>query len=84
MKDQNVRIALILAVAMVISAAIVSSALKSFGTTMQKAAVSISNGIAAQRPDSIPSNFRIDLGEIKITNGGGAAESFRITHKPAR
>ena len=78
MKDQNLRIALIIAVAMVISAAIVSSGLKSFGTSIEGAASAIGSGMAAQRPPSIPANFRIDLGEIKIGNGGGGGESFRI------
>ena len=77
MKNHNVLIALIIAVAMLISAAIVSSGLKSFGTSMQRAASSIGNGMAAQRSATIPSTFRIDLGEIKIGNGGGG-ESFRI------
>ena len=80
MKDQNVRIALIIAVAMLVSAAIVSSGLESFGKSMERAAASIGNGMAAQRSATIPSNFRVDLGEIKIGNGGGGGESFRI-HK---
>ena len=78
MKNQNVVIALIVAVAIVISAAIVSSGLKSFGTSMQRAGSSIGSGMTAQRAATIPSSYRIDFGEIKIGNGGGGGESFRI------
>ena len=77
MKNQNVLIALIVAGAMVISAAIVSSGLKSLGDSVLRAGSSIGSGMAARRT-SIPSSFRVDLGELKIANGGGGGGSFRV------
>jgi hypothetical protein len=48
---------------------------------MEKAASSIGSGLAAQGHTSIPSSFKLDVGEIKIGNGGGGSESFRIETK---
>ena len=77
MKNENAPIALIIGVAMVISAAIVSSGLKSLGTSIQTAGSSIGNKMGLVRTN-VPSRFNVDLGEVKMTNGGGGGESFRI------
>ena len=78
MKSPNVVAALIFAVAVLISARIISAGLESFGRSMEKAAASIGQGMAAQRPVSIPSKFRLDLGPMTIGNGGGGGGSFRL------
>ncbi len=78
MKNEKVIVALIVAAALLISAFTVSGGLKAFGRSIEKAAASIGHGMAAQRPVSIPSTIRLDLGEIKIGNGGGGGESFRL------
>ena len=77
MKYQNELVAIIISVTLLASAMIISSSLATFGKDMRDAAASIANGLASQRAAVIPSNFRLDLGEIKIANGGGG-ESFRI------
>jgi hypothetical protein len=48
MKNQNVPVALIVAVALLISAFVVATGFKSFGRSLEKAAYSISNGLSAQ------------------------------------
>ena len=72
MKNDSVRVALIIAVALVISAMIFRSGLKSFGHSIERAGSSIGN----QRPASvsIPSQLHLTLGEVKIGNGGGGGE----------
>jgi uncharacterized membrane protein len=78
MKNPNVLIALIIAVALVASAVIISHGVTTFGESVERAASSIGSGIASRGPVSIPSSIRLDLAEIKIANGGGGGESFRI------
>ena len=78
MKYQNLLVAIILVAALLASAIIISSALNSFGKSMERAALAVSNGMAASRPPATPSRIRLDLGDIKIGNGGGGGESFRI------
>jgi hypothetical protein len=78
MKNHNVLVAIIISAALLASAIIISSALNTFGKSMERAALAVSNGMAASRPATMPSSIRLDLGEIKIGNGGGAGESFRI------
>jgi ABC-type Na+ efflux pump permease subunit len=79
MKNQNVLVALIIAVAVISSALILSAALGAFGRSVEKAAASIGSGMSHPQPvASVPSAFRVDLGEIKIANGGGGGQSFRI------
>ena len=74
MKNQNVLIALIVSVAMVTSANIISSGLKTFGRSVEKAGQSIgSRGFA-----HIPSKLWLDFGELKVANAGGGGQAFRI------
>jgi hypothetical protein len=78
MKNQNLLLAIVLSAALLASAIIISSALNTFGKSMERAALLVSNGMAVSRPAAVPSRIRLDLGEIKIGNGGGGGESFRV------
>jgi hypothetical protein len=78
MKNQNVLIALIMAGAMLISAFIVSSGLKRFGRSVERAGQSIGSGVTSRGHVTIPSSLRVNLGEIRIGNAGGGGQSFRI------
>lgn len=77
MKNQNVLIALIVAGAMLISAFIISSGLKQFGRSVERAGQTIGNGAARGRA-SIPSKLWLDFGELKLANAGGDGQAFRI------
>lgn len=78
MKDHTIVIALIIAVALIISAAVLSSGLKSYGHSIEKAGASIRSGLAASDEPDVPGEIRLHLGEIKIGNAGGAGEAFKI------
>ncbi len=78
MKDRTVIIALIIAIALIISAVVLSSGLKSFGRSIEKAGASIRSGLAASDDPDVPREIRLNLGEIKIGNAGGAGEAFKI------
>jgi len=62
---------------MLISAFVISSGLRTFGRSVEKAGQSIGSGAAARGHVQIPSSFRLSLGEVKVANAGGG-QSFRI------
>lgn len=77
MKDSKVLASLILAVGLVISASILAPAMKFLGRDIQGAARSVSGGLA-NSGTRFPSTLSVNLGEIRVKNGGGGGESFRV------
>ena len=78
MKDHTIIIALIMAIALIISAVVLSSGLRSFGRSIERAGASIQSGLAVPDGPAVPSEIGLKLGEIKIGNAGGAGEAFKI------
>ncbi len=78
MKNQNIIVAAIIGVALVVSASILAGGLRSLG---QSVGISIGSAGAAPQP-RMPTEFKVRMDDINIrasiSNGGGPGESFRV------
>lgn len=72
MNDKSVIIAVVLGIALVFSAALISSGMKTVGASIQAAGASIGNGIA--HTATVPGNM--SKFQVQITDGGNP---FRIS-----
>lgn len=79
MKQPAFLITIVVGITLIVCTAIASSALKSFGQSIENAAnlmqlgnISIPNHLTLRTPD-------LGRVELRLSNGGGGGESFRIT-----